>query len=158
MTAALLVSDTAVPRTMVAPTINLAPASRFVVAATKSTTVQVGTMDSTPTESEVLALMQSVEFAAGQDVRELRAQFVAGKPASCAALALLVRINGNDLPEDADAFASGGPDVLYVAANETLVVRSSVPITRASIVAMSSGITSANYEGAIAVLQGVSHA
>lgn len=158
MTAALLVSDTAVPRTLVAPTINSTPTSRFVVASTKSGTTQVGTMDSTPTEDEVLALMQSVEFSAGADVRELRVQFLSGKPASCAALAVLVRINGNDLPEDADAFARGAGDVIYIAPNDPAVIRSSVAITRAAFVALPSGITSANYEGAVVVLEGLSHA
>lgn len=140
---------------VVSPNIAMAPIPRLTVAAAKSGVVAVGTMDTTPTEAEVLALLQTVEFASADNVRTVELDFVAAKPDSCAALCVLARINGNDVAEDSLAFALGYDDVIMVKPNKTMRIRSSVAITKLSVVAVPSGVTSANYEGAELYMKGV---
>lgn len=142
----------------VSPDIAGTPIPRLAVAAAKSGTTAVGTMDATPTEAEVLLLMQTMEFAVADNVRSVDIDFIAAKPESCAALCILARINGADLPEDANAFALGYEGVIEVKPNQTKRINSSVAITKISVVAVPSGITSATYEGTNLYIRGVSHA
>lgn len=146
------------PKYLVTPDISGTPIPKFSVAAAKSGTTAVGTMDTTPTEAEVLLLQQRVEFDEADDVRACTVHFVAAKPESCAALAILARVNGNDLAEDALAFANGYDDVILVPPNTPTKIVSSVAITKLSLVAVPSGVTSANYEGAVVFMQGASYA
>lgn len=143
---------------IVTPDIAGTPIPRLTIAAAKSGTTAVGTMDTSPTEAEVLALMQTMEFDEADNVRSVELDFVAAKPASCAALCILARVNGNDLPEDANALALGYDDVIEVKPNQTKRINSSVAITKLSVVAVPSGVTSADYEGAVIFLKGISHA
>lgn len=145
------------PRYLVTPEINGTPIPKFAVAAAKSGTTAVGTMDTSPTEAEVLALQQRVEFSEDLNVLSLNLHFIAAKPADCSVLNILARINGNDLPEDASAFANGYDDVITIAPNEPVKIVSSVPITKLSVVGVPSGVTGADYEGATLYMQGASH-
>ena len=151
------VVTTAKPRYRVTPNIAGTPIPKFSVAASRSGTTAVGTMDSSPTEAEVLALQQQVEFASADNVREVVITFASGKPASCAALCLLARVNGNDLPENTLTFANGFDSVITILPNEPTKIVSDVAITKLSLVAVPSGITSANYEGAAVYMQGASY-
>lgn len=151
------VVSTAKPRYRVTPNIAGTPIPKFAVAAARSGTTAVGTMDTTPTEAEILALQQQVEFSSADNVKEVLITFASGKPASCAALCLLARINGNDLPEDALAFANGFDGVITILPNVPTKIVSDVAITKLSLVAVPSGITSANYEGAVVYIQGASY-
>ena len=151
------VVSTATPRYRVTPNVAGTPIPKFAVAAARSGTTAVGTMDTTPTEAEILALQQQVEFLSSDNVREVVVTFAAAKPASCSALCVLARINGNDLPEDALAFANGFDSVITVLPNVPTKIVSDVPITKLSLVGVPSGVTSANYEGAVVYVQGASY-
>lgn len=140
--------DGAVPRALITPKISTTYYGSITVAATRGTG-QVGMMDTTPTEAEVLALQQAFLFEAVDDVRHVLMTFVAGKPASSAVLAILAVAGGAELDDAtaAQALAAGYPNVVVVVPNVPTRLSSNAAITKLYVVAVPSGITSANHEG-----------
>lgn len=147
-----------IPKDVVTPTIGATSVGRLTVAASKSGTSAVGTMDSTPTEAEVTALMQVFAFASADDVRQVHLQYVAGKPASGAAAAVLAVYGGDELDDAtaAQALAAGYPGVIECAPNTIVRLFSLSAITKVVVCALPSSITSANHEGQWLFIRGYS--
>jgi len=131
------------------PTYGVVPTSsggtampNIIVAATKSGTTQVGTTDTSPTETEVVALMQTVFFSASDRVMEVNAMFSVVPTLTAAAQSILAVVNGNDDYEDADALATRSGQVVELFPNILAKIQSDVAITRISFVATPSGVAS----------------
>lgn len=145
-------SQTEIPKVLVTPRVSgvLTPS---VVAAASLAAGAVGTMDTAPTEAEVVALQRRFDFDAADNVRAVRLEFVSGKPDSCSALCLLAVVNAMS---DNDAAASlAGYRARVVYPNVPVVITSPDAITSVHVVAVPSGITSANYEGQRLIVTGV---
>lgn len=146
-----------IPRSLITPLIGATSVGWVLVGASLSGTTQVGTMDTTPTEAEVLALQQIFAFDAEDNVKAVVLTYIAGKPASAAALAVHVVVNASDANAAAQALAAGYPGVIAIVPNTPTRVTSSDPITSVTICAVPSSITSANHEGERFYISGISY-
>ena len=148
----------AVPNPYVCPNINGTVLGSIAVAAARSGLTAVGTMDSTPTEAEVAALQQLLEFSAIDDVRSINLLLVTANPATSAVLAVRGMVNGADDYSDAAALAAGTGGVITISPNIPYRLTSDVAITRLMICGFPSGVGGGDYEGCRLFLTSESYA
>ena len=146
------------PNPLVCPNINGTVLGSIAVAAARSSTTSVGTMDSTPTEAEVVALQQLLEFSAIDDVRTINLLLVVADPATSAVLAVRAVVNGTDDYADAGVLATGVGDVLTITPNVPYRLTSSVAITRLMVCGFPSGVGGGVYTGCRLFLTSESYA
>ena len=132
---------------LVCPNINGTVLGSIAVAAARASTTAVGTMDSSPTEAEVVALQQLLEFSAVDEVQAVNFLLVIADIATSAVLAVRVKINGTDDYADAGELAAGTGDVLTISPNDEVRITTDTPITRMMICGVPSGVGGGNYNG-----------
>ena len=160
MSTALLVADSGVSltRSPLNGIIGSTSVGVLSVAAARSGTSAVGTMDTTPTETEVEALQQIFTFSPSDDVKSVLLHLAINNPGTSAVQAVHARINGYDAFADASELAACGDGVVVIMPNTPVLLSSSTAITRIAVCATPSSVTSGNYEGAKLYLKGYSHA
>lgn len=143
---------------LVCPNINGTVLGSIAVAAARSGVTAVGTMDSSPTEAEVVALQQLLEFSAIDDVLSVNFLLVTADIATSAVLAVRCKVNGTDDYSDAGELAAGTGDVLTITPNVPYRLTSTVPITRLMVCGVPSGVGGGNYNGCRLFLTSESYA
>ncbi len=132
---------------LVCPNINGTALGSLAVAAARAGITAIGTMDSTPTEAEVVALQQLLEFSAVDEVQAINLLLVVADTATCAVLAVRCKVNGPDDYADAGQLATGTGDVLTISPNVPLRITTDTPITRLMLCGVPSGVGGGNYNG-----------
>ena len=146
------------PNPLVCPNINGTVLGSIALAAARSGVTAVGTMDSSPTEAEVVTLQQLLEFSAIDNVLSVNFLLVAASIATSAVLAVRCKVNGTDDFSDAGELAAGTGDVLTITPNVPYRLTSTVAITRLMICGVPSGVGGGNYDGCRLFLTSESHA
>lgn len=130
------------------------PIPRLTVAASRSGTTAVGTMDTSPTEAEVEALQQTLVFSAADDIKEVDAMLSILPTQTSAVQCVIAVVNGPDAFTDAAALAQWSGAVTPIWPNTPTKIRSSVAITSIRLVAVPSGVTSGVYTGNLLTVLG----
>lgn len=142
----------------VCPNINGTVLGSLAVAAARAGVTAVGTMDASPTEAEVAALQQLLEFSEVDAVQAVTFLLVVADPATCAVLAVRCKVNGTDDYADAGELAAGTGDVLTITPNVPLRITTDTPITRLMVCGVPSGVGGGNYNGVRLFLTSESYA
>jgi hypothetical protein len=147
-----------VPNPLVCPNINGTVLGSIAVAAARAGVTAVGTMDSSPTEAEVVALQQLLEFSAIDNVLSVNFLLVTASIATSAVLAVRCKVNGTDDYSDAGQLAAGTGDVLTITPNVPYRLTSAAAITRLMVCGVPSGVGGGNYDGCRLFLTSESYA
>lgn len=129
------------------PNINGGELGSINVAAARSLNIAVGTMDTSPTESEVIGLQQLLEFSAVDNVRAVTFLLAIPNPAVAAVLAVRCKLNGFDDYSDASALAAGSGDVITVIPNVITRIATDTPVTRMMVCGVPSSVGGGTYTG-----------
>lgn len=140
------------PRAAVWPTNQSGVRIPSVLVASSKSGDGIGTMDATPTEAEVVALQTAFYFAASDAVYEADVMLSIAAGENPGVQCLLAVVNGADLYADAAELAAYRAVIILPNVPQRIV--SNVPITRITIVAAPSSVTSGSFEGIRAHVMG----
>ena len=146
------------PNPLVCPNINGTVLGSIAVAAARAGVTAVGTMDSSPTEAEVVTLQQLLEFSAIDNVLSVNFLLVSASIATSAVLAVRCKVNGTDDYSDASQLAAGTGDVLTITPNVPYRLTSTVAIRRLMVCGVPSGVGGGNFDGCRLFLTSESYA